>query len=41
MSDEDIEALNRYHRKVYEEIGPLLLPEEQAWLRNATRNIER
>ena len=41
MTDEDIENLNRYHRMVYEEISPLLLPEEAEWLARATEALHR
>lgn len=33
MTAEEIAWLNRYHQKVYDELSPLLQPEEQAWLK--------
>ncbi len=40
MEKRDIEYLNQYHREVYEKISPYLTPEEQDWLKKATREIE-
>ena len=34
------EVLNRYHARVYEEVGPLLTQEERDWLREQTRPVE-
>lgn len=33
MTAEEIAWLNGYHQKVYDELSPLLQPEEQAWLK--------
>lgn len=39
MNEEQIMALNEYHRDVYETIAPYLEEEEKEWLREATRKI--
>lgn len=39
LTDSDKEELNKYHKKVYEIIGPHLTDEERAWLKEATREI--
>ncbi|MBR5597672.1 MAG: aminopeptidase P family protein [Lachnospiraceae bacterium] len=39
MERKDIENLNRYHKKVYEKIAPLMTKEEAAWLKEVTREI--
>ncbi|NDV63819.1 aminopeptidase P family protein [Bacteroides sp. 224] len=39
LSKEEIDWLNNYHEKVYRELSPLLNPEEQKWLQEATKNI--
>ena len=39
MSEGDRALLNEYHRQVRETVGPLLPPEEAAWLAEATRAI--
>ena len=39
MNEEQIRALNEYHRDVYETIAPYLEEEEKEWLREATRKI--
>ena len=36
MTAEEKTWLNAYHQKVYQELAPLLAPEEAAWLENAT-----
>jgi len=36
---EEKEWLNAYHRRVYDEISPLLTPDERAFLKQATRSI--
>lgn len=36
MSDKDVELLNAYHRKVYDEISPYLTEEEREWLGRVT-----
>jgi Xaa-Pro aminopeptidase len=33
------EVLDRYHARVYEEVGPLLTQEERDWLREQTRPV--
>lgn len=33
MTDEEIKWLNNYHQKVYNELSPLLNPDEQGWLK--------
>lgn len=40
MERSDIEALNRYHQTVYERLSPYLSEEENAWLREQTKNVE-
>lgn len=39
LTDSDKEELNKYHKNVYEIIGPHLTDEERAWLKEATREI--
>lgn len=39
MTPEEKAWLNAYHRKVYQELAPLLNPEEQKWLEGATAPI--
>lgn len=39
MQPKDIERLNSYHRKVYENISPYLDEEEKIWLKEATRAL--
>ncbi len=39
MTPEERGALNAYHRRVRETIGPLLPPEEAAWLETAARDL--
>lgn len=39
LSKEEINWLNGYHRGVYENLLPLLTPEEAAWLKEATKPI--
>lgn len=39
MQADEIEWLNAYHRRVYEEISPHLTPEEAGWLREYTRAL--
>lgn len=39
LSQEEIEWLNQYHSWVYQELSPHLSPDEQAWLKEATRPI--
>lgn len=37
LDNEEILWLNQYHKLVYDELSPFLNPEEQAWLRQATK----
>ena len=37
LDNEEIQWLNQYHKLVYDELSPFLNPEEQAWLRQATK----
>lgn len=39
MTQEEIDWVNTYHAKVYEELSPLLAPAEQEWLRSKTQKI--
>jgi len=39
LGEEATAWLNDYHAKVYEEIAPLLTPQEAAWLKEKTRPI--
>ena len=39
MLPDEIEWLNSYHQRVYDELSPLLDPDDRAWLRTATRPI--
>lgn len=39
MTERERALLNRYHAEVYEKISPYLTPEEQKWLKEATRAI--
>ena len=39
LTREELEWLNRYHKKVYETIGPMLTEEERRWLKEATAEI--
>ena len=39
MPEREREALNGYHREVYEKISPYLTEEERAWLQEATREV--
>lgn len=39
LSDSDKEELNKYHKKVYENISPLLDDEEKAWLKEYTEEV--
>ena len=41
MEERDIEALNAYHREVYEKVAPLLEAEEQSWLAKACAPVGR
>lgn len=36
MTSDEIQWLNNYHARVYNELSPLLSPEERIWLENAT-----
>lgn len=39
MTQTEREWLNRYHKRVYEEIAPYLEHEEREWLKEYTRRI--
>ena len=39
MFDDEVEWLNLYHKRVYDELAPLLDDEEREWLREATRPL--
>ena len=41
LSDEEVEWLNGYHRRVYDAIAPLVSMDEREWLREATKEICR
>ncbi len=39
LDSAEVEYLNAYHRRVYEELSPLLAEAERTWLREATKEI--
>lgn len=39
MTKEEIDWVNAYHAKVYDELSPLLSPEEAAWLKSKTEKL--
>ena len=39
MKPEEIEWLNEYHKRVYEELLPLLEDEDKVWLRKQTHPL--
>ena len=41
LEDTDIRQLNAYHQSVYETLAPLLEEDDRAWLKEATRAVER
>ena len=41
MDERELMRLNAFHADVYQRVAPLLEPEEQAWLKEATRPISR
>lgn len=41
LSDEEVEWLNSYHRRVYDAIAPHVSMDEREWLREATKEIRR
>lgn len=41
LSDEEVEWLNSYHRRVYDAISPHVSMDEREWLREATKEIRR
>lgn len=41
LSDEEVEWLNGYHRRVYDAISPHVSMDEREWLREATKEIRR
>lgn len=40
MEGSDIEALNRYHRMVFERLSPYLSEDERVWLKEQTKSLE-
>lgn len=41
MTDDEIDWVNAYHKKVRDRLTPLLAPEEQAWLAEKTRELTK
>ncbi len=41
MTDEEIDWINAYHKKVRERLTPFLQPEEAAWMAEKTRELKR
>ena len=41
MTDEEIEWLNNYHKKVRETLTPHLTPEEAEWMARKTEPLKR
>jgi Xaa-Pro aminopeptidase len=41
LDDTEIEAINNYHKMVYEKVSPLLNDEEKEWLKEATKELTR
>ena len=41
LSDEEVEWLNSYHRRLYDAIAPHVSMDEREWLREATKEIRR
>lgn len=41
MTDEEIDWINAYHKKVRERLTPFLQPEEAAWMEEKTRELKR
>ena len=39
LNDEDIQYINQYHKKIWENIGPKLDLEANNWLKKATRTM--
>ncbi len=39
LSENEVNWLNKYHEKVYNEVAPLLTKEEQAWLKHKCRAV--
>jgi Xaa-Pro aminopeptidase len=39
LTDAEIDWLNRYHSKVFKELSDFLTPEEQVWLKEATKPL--
>lgn len=40
LTDEEIQWIDQYHAKVYEQLSPLLSPEEQEWLKAQTQELK-
>jgi Xaa-Pro aminopeptidase len=41
LTDEDLDYINNYHKKVYELVSPLVDEETKAWLTEACMEIQR
>lgn len=41
MQHDEVDYLNAYHRRVYDELSPLLTPEECQWLKGATKELDK
>ena len=41
MQQDEIDYLNAYHQRVYDELSPLLSAEEREWLRLATKELKK
>lgn len=41
MNEEELDWLNRYHQMVYDTLSPRLTAEEQAWLKEKTKPLEK
>ncbi len=41
LTDRQIELLNAYHKRVYDEIAPLVSADEARWLKQATRPVKK
>ncbi len=39
MNEDEVDYLNNYHKKVYENISPYLNEEEKKWLKNSTKML--
>lgn len=41
MTEEEIDYLNNYHKKVWENISPYLNEEEKQWLKKRTWKLQK